>query len=144
MTSQELRDRTMRFAVRLVRFCRTLPHTWEARQLGSQLLSSGTSVAMNYRSATRGRSRAEFIAKLGIVVEEADESVGWLELIGQVELARGTEYVWLLREAGELLAIFAKAQKTAKENNRREVAVANDRKINRRSPDRRPSISAAI
>jgi four helix bundle protein len=109
----------MVFAVRVVRFCRTLPDTWEARRIGGQLIDAGTSVAMNYRSATRGRSRAEFIAKLGIVVEEADESVGWLELIGQVDLARGPEYVRLLREAGELLAIFAKAQKTAKENSRR-------------------------
>ena len=74
---------------------------------------------MNYRSATRGRSRAEFIAKLGIVVEEADESVGWLELIEEVDLARGPAFVWLLGEANELLAIFSKSQKTAKENSRR-------------------------
>jgi len=132
----------MRFAVRVVRFCRTLPDTWEARRIGGQLIDAGTSVAMNYRSATRGRSRAEFIAKLGIVVEEADESVGWLELIGQVDLARG--YVWLLREAGELLAIFAKAQKTAKENSRREVDVSIDRKIDRTSPNRKSPISEAI
>ena len=90
MTSDELRTRTMRFAVRVVRFCRALPDTWEARRIGGQLIDAGTSVAMNYRSATRGRSRAEFIAKLGVVVEEADESVGWLELIGQVDLAPGT------------------------------------------------------
>ena len=96
---------------------------------------------MNYRSATRGRSRAEFIAKLGIVVEEADETVGWLELIGQVDLARGPEYVWLLREAGELLAIFAKAQNTAKENNRREVALSPTLKIDRTSPNRRSPTS---
>ena len=134
----------MRFAVRVVRFCRTLPDTWEARRIGGQLIDAGTSVAMNYRSATRGRSRAEFIAKLGIVVEEADESVGWLEPIGQVDLARGPEYVWLLREAGELLAIFAKAQKTAKENSRREVDVSTRSKINITSPNRKSPISEAI
>ena len=116
MTSEELRNRTMRFAVRVVRFCRTLPDTWEVRRIGGQLIASATSVAMNYRSATRGRSRAEFIAKLGIVVEEADESVGWLELIAEVDLARGQELIWLLGESRELLAIFGKAQKTAKEN----------------------------
>ena len=71
---------------------------------------------MNYRSATRGRSRAEFIAKLGIVVEEADESVGWLELMTQVELSRGPELTWLLGESRELLAIFGTSQKTAKAN----------------------------
>ena len=134
----------MCFAVRVVRFCRTFPNTWEARRIGGQLIDAGTSVAMNYRSATRGRSRAEFIAKLGIVVEEADESLGWLELVGQVDLARGPEYVWLLREAGELLAIFAKAQKTAKENSRREIAVSPNLKIRRTSPNRRSSISEAI
>ena len=142
VTSEELRARTMRFAVRVVRFCRTLPDTWEARRIGGQMIDAGTSVAMNYRSATRGRSRAEFIAKLGIVVEEADESVGWLELIGQVDLARGPEYGWLLREAGELLAIFAKAQKTAKENNRREVAASPTLKIDRTSPNRKSPVSA--
>ena len=129
----------MRFAVRVVRFCRTLPDTWEARRIGGQLIDAGTSVAMNYRSATRGRSRAEFIAKLGVVVEEADESVGWLELISRVELARGPELIWLLGEANELLAIFGKAQKTAKENTRRTISV--DPKINRPSPNRKSSIS---
>jgi four helix bundle protein len=109
----------MRFAVRVVRFCRTLPNTWEARQIGGQLLASATSTAMNYRSATRGRSRAEFIAKLGIAVEEADESVGWLELTAQVELAKGEELLWLLRESSELLAILAASQKTARENRQR-------------------------
>ena len=128
MTSEELRQRSMRFAVRVIRFCRSLPDTWEARQLGGQLLRAATSVAMNYRGATRGRSRAEFIAKLGIVVEEADESVGWLELIDGVELARGPELAWLLGESGELLAIFGKSQKTARENHQRIVAI--------RSPNR--------
>ena len=77
MDQAELRERTMRFAVRAVKFCRTLPETWEARRMAGQLIDSATSVAMNYRAAGRGRSRAEFIAKLGLVVEESDESVGW-------------------------------------------------------------------
>jgi four helix bundle protein len=105
----------MRFAVRAVRFCQKLPDVWMRRRLGGQLLDSATSVPMNYRSATRGRSRAEFIAKLGIAVEEADESVGWLELIAEVELAEGDEIEWLLTESKELLAILGASQKTAKQ-----------------------------
>jgi len=120
MTRQELRIRTMRFAVRIVRFRRSLPDTWQARRIGAQLLDSGTSVAMNYRSATRAQSHDEFIAKLGISVEEADESAGWLELITEVNLARGAELNWLTAESNELLAILAAGQKTAKENRQRE------------------------
>jgi four helix bundle protein len=77
VNSEALRNRTMRFAIRAVRFCRTLSAAWEGRRIGGQLVDSATSVAMNYRAAGRGRSCAEFIAKLGIVVEECDESVGW-------------------------------------------------------------------
>jgi four helix bundle protein len=82
---------------------------------------------MNYRSATRGRSRAEFIAKLGIAVEEADEALGWPELTAQVELAPGPELVWLLHESNELLAILAASQKTARANQQLTIS-------NRRSP----------
>ena len=116
MDREELRSRSRRFAVRVVRFCRTLPASWEARRLGGQLIDSATSVAINYRAAGRGRSRAEFIAKLGVVVEEADESLGWLELIEALELSKSAELNWLLGESRELLAIFSKSQKTAKAN----------------------------
>jgi four helix bundle protein len=85
---------------------------------------------MNYRSATRGRSRAEFIAKLGIAVEEADEALGWLELSAQVELARGPELVWLLHESNELLAILAASQKTARRNLQFSIA---DRRLSAKS-----------
>jgi four helix bundle protein len=128
MDADELRSRTMRFSIRVVRFCRTFPDNWEARRIGGQLLDAGTSVAMNYRSATRGRSRAEFIAKLGIAVEEADEALGWLELVAQVELAKGPELVWLLHESTELLAILAASQKTARENRRREEPSISNRR----------------
>jgi len=83
--------------------------------MAGQLIDSATSVAMNYRAAGRGRSRAEFIAKLGLVVEESDESVGWLELIARLELSSEPELMWLTG-AQELLAIFGKSQITAKEN----------------------------
>jgi four helix bundle protein len=119
MTPQELRNRSMQFGLRAVRFCRTLPDTWEARRIGGQLIDASTSVAMNYRAAGRGRSHREFTAKLGTVTEEADESLGWLEFIANLELARGPELIWLLREANELVAIFGSGYATAKEKDRR-------------------------
>lgn len=78
---EEIRDRTKKFAIRIVRLFRALPRTTEAQVMGKQLLRSGTSVAANYRSVCRARSTAEFIARIGIVAEEADESVLWLELL---------------------------------------------------------------
>jgi four helix bundle protein len=77
----ELKDRTKQFAVRIVKLFRSLPRTDEARIIGKQVLRSGTSVAANYRAVCRARSKAEFIAKVGVVVEEADETVFWLELL---------------------------------------------------------------
>lgn len=103
----------MRFALRVVRFCRTLPPTWEARHIAEQLFRSGTSLAANYRAACRARSRREFISKLGIVTEETDESVFWLMLLGHAEIAGGGELQHLLAEARELLAIFIASTKTA-------------------------------
>ena len=75
MDAQSLRDRTQRFAVRAVKFCRTLPDTWEARRIGGQLIDAATSVYANYRATCRARSRAEFIAKIGLVAEEALDGV---------------------------------------------------------------------
>src|ERR1700690_3788408 len=79
--SEALKPLTKDFALRILRLYRSLPRTDEARILGKQLLRSSTSIGANYRAACRGRSRAEFIAKLGIVLEEADETVFWLELL---------------------------------------------------------------
>ena len=122
MNSSELQQRTKRFAVRAVVFCRQLSSTWEARRIGGQLIDAATSVHANYRATCRARSRAEFIAKIGVVAEEADECVGWLELLQALELAHGPEWVWLLGEAGELLAIFSQSQKTAKQNRQQTVS----------------------
>lgn len=118
MTPQELRERSMKFAVRAVRFCRALSADWESRRIGGQLIDSSTSMAMNYRAAGRGRSHREFTAKLGVVTEEADETVGWLELISELDLARGAELTWLLAEARELVAIFGSSYATAKAKDR--------------------------
>jgi four helix bundle protein len=114
MTPRELRARTKRFAVDVIRLSRELPTTLDGRTTGGQLLRAATSVAANYRSACRGRSRAEFIAKLGVVLEEADESLLWLELITEAEVASGPKVHRLLKEADELTAIFTTSMKTAR------------------------------
>jgi four helix bundle protein len=117
MNAQELRNRTKKFAVDIVRMCRQLPNEWQTRTLGGQLLRSGTAVAANYRAACRGRSDKEFCAKLGVVVEEADESQLWLELLPVASPGiSGSLHGKLLAEAGELTAIFTASYKTAKEN----------------------------
>ncbi len=112
----ELRKRAYHFALRTVKLFRTLPKTDEARILGKQLLRSATSAAANYRAAGRARSRAEFISKIGLVVEEADESAFWLELLGDTRIIDKTRLADLGREANELLAIFAASYHTAKNN----------------------------
>ena len=114
MTPKELKDRTKRFAVEVIRLCRELPSSLEGRRLGQQLLDSATSVAANYRAACRARSRAEFVAKLGIVLEESDESLFWLELMIDAQLITLARAERLLKEADELTAIFTTAVKTAK------------------------------
>src|SRR5262249_41392454 len=85
MNQQQLRDRTRNFAKGIVRLCRSLPHEWDIREMGRQLLRSGTSVAANYRARGRARSHKEFCSKLGVVVEEADESQLWLELLPEAD-----------------------------------------------------------
>ena len=112
--AEELKAPTRRFAVRIVRLFRALPKTDEARVLGKQVLRSGTSVGANYRAACRARSKAEFTAKMGLVVEECDETVFWLELLIETGIVRAGKLNELLREANELLAIFAASQRTAR------------------------------
>ena len=114
--AEALKARTFAFGLRIIRFCRTIRTTWEGRELSDQLFRSGTRVGANYRSACRGRSRADFVAKLGFVVEEADEALYWLQMIEAADIARGDQLTWLLQEAGELCAIFNQSQITAKAN----------------------------
>jgi len=117
MNQQQLRDRTKAFAVQVVRLCRNLPSDWDVRELAKQLLRSGTSVAANYRACGRARSAKEFCSKIGIVVEEADESQLWLELLPELDPATATEvHRALLGEASELTAIFTATHRTAKSN----------------------------
>ncbi|MDQ3745092.1 MAG: four helix bundle protein [Acidobacteriota bacterium] len=110
----ELKNRAKEFAIRIVNLFRALPRTDEARVISRQVLRSGTSVAANYRAACRARSKAEFIAKTGVVVEEADETVFWLELLIETGIVSPARMSNLLEEANQLLAIFAASQQTAK------------------------------
>ncbi len=112
-TPEELRARTKRFAIRIVRLCRALPATREAGIIANQLLRCGTSVGANYRAACRARSRADFSSKMGVVLEEADETVFWLELLTDVGAVRSERLSELLAEANELVAIFAASRITA-------------------------------
>ena len=112
--SEALKVRTKGFALRVLRLYRSLPRTEEARILGSQLLRSGTSIGANYRAACRGRSRAEFVAKLGVVLEEADETVFWLELLQEGTIFPAGKLRDLLQEANELVSIFVSSVRTAR------------------------------
>jgi four helix bundle protein len=111
---EELRLRTKQFPLRILHLFRSLPKSEEGRVIGRQLLRAGTAVAANYRAVGRARSRAEFIAKKGIVVEEIDEVVFWLELIADGRLVPSSRLADLQKEANELLAILAASQHTAK------------------------------
>jgi four helix bundle protein len=110
----ELKLRTKRFAIRIVKLFRSLPHSPDAQTLGKQVLRSGTSVAANYRAVCRARSKAEFIAKMGVVLEEADETVFWLELLTETGVLRPDRTQELLSESNELLAIFGASLRTSK------------------------------
>lgn len=114
--ADDLRHRTFEFAAQAVAFCQRLPQNWETREIGRQLLRAATGLAANYRAACRGRSRREFIAKLGVAVEEADETVFWLDLIGRTEQALDPTLKALRCEAQELLAILARSHRTARNN----------------------------
>src|SRR5437867_9374808 len=107
MTETELKQRTMQFALRVLKLVSALPKTTEGRAIGGQLMRSGTSVGANYRAACRGRSKAEFTSKLGIVEEEADESAYWMESIIESGLLTSQQVHPLHQEAGELTAIMA-------------------------------------
>ncbi len=114
MTENEMLRRTKEFALRIIKLVNALPGNIAGRSIGGQLMRSGTSVAANYRAACRGRSKAEFIAKLGIVEEEADESAFWLEVIIESNLLKENLVSDLLREAKELTAIMASSKITAR------------------------------
>lgn len=116
MTEKELKIRTKKFAIDILNFIDQLPNRRSANIIGNQLGRSASSVAANYRAACRGRSHAEFVAKIGIVEEEADESVFWLDITPDTKNASQESVDPLLKETRELTAIFTAASKTAKSN----------------------------
>jgi four helix bundle protein len=113
MTERELLQRTKQFALRVFHLVGALPQTIEGRAVATQLIRSGTSVTANYRAACRARSKPEFVAKLGVVEEESDESAFWLELILETNLLGPAKVKPLLAEATELVAIMASSKMTA-------------------------------
>ncbi len=110
----DLKKRTRAFALRVIHLVQSLPKDDVGRVIGRQLLRSGTSVGANYRAAARGKSLADFIAKLGIVEEECDESIYWMELLIESESVKSEKLQSLLTEANELLSITVASIKTAR------------------------------
>ncbi len=109
--------RTMLFGLRVIRLVESLPSSQTARVIGNQLLRAGTSVGANYRSAMRGKSRADFIAKLGIVEEECDEALYWMQMLSEAGIVRSSRLVELMNEADEIIAIVVSSIKTARDRN---------------------------
>jgi four helix bundle protein len=114
MNEKDLLQRTKEFALRVIKLVNALPNNLTGRKIGDQLIRSGTSVASNYRAACRGRSKAEFIAKLGIVEEEADESALWMELIIEGKLMKKNLVESLWQESVELTKIMAASKISAR------------------------------
>ncbi len=113
----DLKIRTKVFALNIIKLVKSLPEDRIGRVLGNQILRSGTSVAANYRSACKARSKTDFISKITVVEEEADETTLWLELIMESATFDNDLTKSLHKESNELTAIFTSSGKTAKENN---------------------------
>jgi four helix bundle protein len=113
MTTDELKARTKAFALRVIRLVDGMPNSVKGRAIANQIMRSATSVAANHRAACRARSRAEFIAKIGVVEEEADETAFWLELIVDSNIRTDKQIGALRQEANELVAIMAASRKSA-------------------------------
>jgi len=116
MEKEDLKIRTKEFALRIIKLVKALPKNQAGIVIGNQLLRSGTSVASNYRAVCRSRSRADFNSKIGVVIEEADESVFWLELIIESGLIEKELILSLLDEANQITAIMVASRKTSISN----------------------------
>ena len=116
MKTEELKLRTQKFALRIIKLVQSLSKGKVSDVIGHQLLRAGTSIGANYRSACRARSQADFISKITVVEEEADESLYWLELILEAGLIKKELLTGIMQEAKELTAIFTASGKTAKNN----------------------------
>jgi four helix bundle protein len=116
MDSIEMSTRTKRFGLRIIKLVDALPDTITGRAIGSQIVRSGTGVGANYRSAIRGRSKKEFSAKVGVSLEECDETAYWLEMIVEGELLPENRISELLEEADELCKILYTTQRSSRKN----------------------------
>ena len=114
MNENKLKKRTKQFGLRVIKLVESLPSSQTARTIGNQLLRSGMSVGANYRAACRGRSKADFIAKAGISLEEADECLYWMEMLQEAGIVPVEKLKELMKEADELVAIFTASIKTAR------------------------------
>lgn len=114
MNESDLKKRTKQFGLRVIRLVESLRSTQTARTIGNQLLRSGMSVGANYRAACRGRSKADFVAKAGISLEEADECLYWMEMLQEAGIIPADKLKDLMKEADELVAIFTASIKTAR------------------------------
>ena len=114
MVKDDLRARTKQFALQVIRLVESLPKGRTSEVIGRQLLRSGTSVGANYRAACRAKSTADFISKMGIVEEEADESLYWMEMLIEAGLVPENRLADLVKEANELVAILTASVKTAR------------------------------
>ena len=115
---EQLRPRTKQFALRTIRVIDALPKTSPAQVIGKQLLRSALSVGANYRAACRARSRAEFVAKMGIVEEESDEARYWMEILTEAGLLKQEQLAALMKEAGEIAAMVVASIKTARKQSK--------------------------
>ena len=113
---KDLKDRTKQFALRIIRMYSSLPKSAEAMILGKQVLRSGTSVGANYREASRGRSKAEFVAKMGDCLKELEETTYWFDLLIEGKVLPENKLSGLLQESKELTAIFTAIIKKTKKN----------------------------
>ena len=123
MDAEELKQRTKKFGLDIIKLVESLPSSQAGRVIGNQLLRSALSVGANYRAACRGRSKADFISKIGITIEEVDESQHWLEMLAEAGIVTPDKLKPLIQESNELIAILTASAKTARENlNRRTQA----------------------
>ena len=116
MDADELKRRTKKFGLDVIKLVESLPTTQTVKVIGNQLLRSSLSVGANYRAACRARSKADFISKVGITIEEADESQHWLEMLAEAGIVTKDKLKPLVQESNELVAILTASAKTAREN----------------------------
>ena len=126
MSPEDFRKRTFQFGIRVVRLVQTIARTDAGRVIGDQLLRSGTAVGANYRAAARARSRADFVAKMGIVEEECDEALYWIDMLVELQLISANRTRDLRTEANEILAIVVASIRTARRRSKQPIRYTHD------------------